>query len=370
MRNKAFAYGVCLFALTLCCCSQTPELKSFPYETTIDLFGSSDGPESIHFHAAAQREYLAGPVDEIHYYGQGQSELSKPLKPTIHWEGSASLYTVSISEKRDYTDSFVVEITENQYSFSNLKIQTPYYYKVEDKTSVVKEGSFRIDDEIIRNMDIDGVTNARDLGGYLIDGKRTNQGMIYRTGRLNQNHVNPAVDKITEQGKKEMLEALKVRSEIDLRTVSDNEVGGLNEGVGVLGPSVRYFQCPMVYNNAHFDASNDPSLRRTFEILGDKDNYPVFFHCSIGTDRTGYIAWLINAYLGLDEESLWRDYLFSNFGDIGGSRSKSSIENGYVRDIKNCAGNTLQEKTRSYLLDRGVAQNHLDVLREMMGLPA
>ena len=89
-------------------------------------------------------------------------------------------------------------------------------------------------------------------------------------------------------------------------------------------------------------------------------------HCSIGTDRTGYIAWLINGCLGLDEEALYRDYLFSNFGNIGSKRTISNIENKYVKTIKNTKGATMREKTINYLLDKGVKQSQIDTLYSMM----
>ena len=42
----------------------------------------------------------------------------------------------------------------------------------------------------------------------------------------------------------------------------------------------------------------------------------LLLHCSIGTDRTGVICFLINALLGVSEEDLYKDYLFSMFGMI------------------------------------------------------
>ena len=95
----------------------------------------------------------------------------------------------------------------------------------------------------------------------------------------------------------------------------------------------------------------------------------MFFHCSIGTDRTGYVAHLINAMLGVKEEHLWRDYLFSNFANIGGKRSRSTIENSYPKLIKEQEGKTYQEKATKFLLDKGVKQSELDVIKEMM-IPA
>ena len=70
--------------------------------------------------------------------------------------------------------------------------------------------------------------------------------------------------------------------------------------------------------------------------------------------------------VGVNEEDLWRDYLFSNFGNIGGSRDKSFIADGYVKAIKETKGDTLQEKATNFLLNKGVQQHEIDTIREMM----
>lgn len=77
---------------------------------------------------------------------------------------------------------------------------------------------------------------------------------------------------------------------------------------------------------------------------------PLIFHCNIGTDRTGMIAYLINALLGVPEESLYRDYLYSNFGNIGGTRKLKNVKSsGYYNAIQAAEGNTLSEKTYNCL---------------------
>ncbi|MBO7443935.1 MAG: tyrosine-protein phosphatase, partial [Methanobrevibacter sp.] len=155
-------------------------------------------------------------------------------------------------------------------------------------------------------------------------------------------------------------------TEIDLRLTSNNEVGSLTEGTGVLGSGVSYYQCPMDFNISVDEEINVNAVKKVFEILGNSSNYPLFFHCSIGTDRTGYIAWLINACLGVNEDDLYHDYLFSNFGNIGGKRTKDNIKNSYVKSINNTAGASLKEKAINYLLNKGVKQNQIDTLYSVM----
>ena len=93
-----------------------------------------------------------------------------------------------------------------------------------------------------------------------------------------------------------------------------------------------------------------------FLALTDLSNLPAIFHCDIGTDRTGACAFLLGALLGKSEKDLYIDYLFSNFGNIGSSRSLDSL-NEKITDLYSYEGNSLQEKTINYLVDIGIKRN-------------
>lgn len=348
-----------LFPILLVACSKTDNSVINEEQTVID-----DG--KIVLHTAVQRAFLKGPNEDINLYVRGAEELSRPLTPTITWAEVTEPYSIFLYEINGDSDALTFSTDTNSLTLSNLKIATDYRYKVYSSGQLLEENTFSTSNEIIRNIYISGVTNARDLGGYVTSDGIIKQGLLYRTARLNENSEEEVTNRITSTGIDTMLNDLKVKTEIDLRMVSDNEVGGLKEGIGVLGETVKYYQCPMEYTSTMDKDDNDASLRKVFSILGNKNNYPAFFHCSIGTDRTGYIAWLINSCLGLEEEYLWRDYLFSNFGRIGGARDKSYIEDGYVKVIKETEGNSLKEKTINYLLAKGVKQSEIDVIREML----
>ena len=79
------------------------------------------------------------------------------------------------------------------------------------------------------------------------------------------------------------------------------------------------------------------------------------------------IAFLVNALLGVCEEDLYKDYLFSNLGTIGGTRKKSGItDSGYYKAIMETEGNTLSEKTYNCLLNFGVPKAQLDSIIEIL----
>ena len=137
---------------------------------------------------------------------------------------------------------------------------------------------------------------------------------------------------------------------------------------------VNYYLLPMDYAGnmveGDFTDDNIGSLRGVFEVLSKEENYPVIFHCSIGTDRTGMVAYCIEALLGMSETDIIRDYLYSNFGNIGGSRAVSTIRSKYPKFIKNFDGETLQEKTYRFLNEYvGVPKDQLDEVIRLNLIP-
>ena len=205
------------------------------------------------------------------------------------------------------------------------------------------------------------MTNFRDLGGHITnDGKYTKQGMIYRSARFNENNSEEAL--ITGKGIKTVVDDLHIKAEIDLRMDTTNETGGITESV--IHESVQYYNLPMTWEGDLLYV-NQEEMVNLFDIISDESNYPFVFHCSIGTDRTGFVAFILNALLDVKLENIYRDYLFSNFGYIGGSRNSSTITN-YVRRLYYFNGETLKEQAIDYLLYIGVSQDKIDSFLSIM----
>lgn len=322
--------------------------------------------ETFQVHTQSQSDYLKGDYKYISLYADGSEELSRPNSITISWDNNAnaSEFTFYLSETKDFKNARKIISNKSEVSLVNLKINTLYFWYVEyfnDELTKTNVKSFIIDSKTPRNLSIDGLTNVRDLGGYKIGkSKSTKQGMIYRSSRLNENESTDLL--ITSSGIKEMVEVLKIKSELDIRRVDNNENGGITESP--LGSNVNYYSVPMK-SGGNCILLNKTVIKDAFAILGNEDNYPIVIHCSIGTDRTGMLCFLINALLGASEEDLYRDYLFSNFGNIGGNRTPSIIDT-YLLLLNSCDGNDLSEKTYNYLLSIGVSKADLDTVKEIM----
>ena len=322
--------------------------------------------QNFEIHTEVQKKFLEDRYQLISIYANGKKELSLPLPVVVSWKSlGVNEYTFILSESEDLSNANTYKVQTNKISIFNLKIKTPYYWCLEyyyngilTKSNVE---SFIINSSAPRNLYIDGLTNARDIGGYSTsDGKLVKQGMIYRTSRLNENET--TTNLITQAGIDVMLNDLGIKSELDIRKVDDNENGGITSSP--LGNSVNYYSIPMI-SGGNLLLRNKDVIKNAFVILGDENNYPIVIHCSIGTDRTGMMCFLINALLGVSKDDLYRDFLFSNFGNIGGSRGTQIIDT-YIENIEYMKGNTFAEKTYNYLLSIGVAESDLETIIRLM----
>ena len=344
------------------------------------------------FHSPVQREYLdAGIPEEMNRdVADGKHENSKPMPLTLTWESkNKGTYEIEISEEKDFKASKKYAAEKESYEINNLKLATTYYWRVKQGDSVSDVSSFQTIGDGPRNLDIDGVTNVRDLGGWEIgNGKRINQGLLFRGARLNDSYPEGWIKggddsgyvftpEITEKGCKSFTDELGIATEIDLRLSARNGYPGLppEEQTYSAVEGVNYIAIP-TGGSANINQCKE-EIKLVFEIIADKKNYPVYFHCNIGTDRTGMIAYLLNAYLGVNEIDLYFDYMFSNFGLI-------AVPNAYDSDptykeladltkvtgaagvVSSFSGKTLAEKAKNCLLSCGIDEATLEAIKAIM----
>lgn len=326
----------------------------------------------FNFHTILQQKYIDDGNLSIAKYAKGEAEISQPESLKIEWdifdyEGEKRpYYTLKLSENNDFSSSWIYRTYDTFYYVYNLKLATKYYYSVSasiDGNLVTSESKYFVTaNTSIRNLRLDGVINVRDVGGWRNrEGKfMVKQGMVYRSGPFNVSYASSMQKSITSSGLSEA-SRLGIKTEIDLRTVDNNEVGGLKT-VSPLGSGVKYIQAPLDYNypeKIFTYKNNAESFKKIFKVFADPSSYPINFHCTAGADRTGCIAFLLNGLMGVSEADLYRDYLFTNFASVG-TRARSSISVAYVKTINNNPGKTLQDKVVSTLTSIGVDINDLN----------
>ncbi len=174
----------------------------------------------VELHSKKQNKYLTGDCEKVPFGVKGEKELSHPEEVVLSWPSEEiadgkTEYTVSISKSEDMRKAQTYSTTENSLSVYNLEIATDYYWTVSYDGETSDVMYFTTSSAAPRNIYVDGITNVRDIGGWVTeDGTRTNQGLIYRCGRLNESKDNGCAVIITEDGKIEMLEGLGIKPKL------------------------------------------------------------------------------------------------------------------------------------------------------------
>lgn len=186
-----------------------------------------------------------------------------------------------------------------------------------------------------QTIGLTGVNNARQLGGYITtDGKTIKDGVLLRTGNLAN---------ATKEDSAKLTEKYNLKIDIDLRTVAeidgapDIKIDGVTEKniritkelspaylKAILGAAsedpvgdaiIRVEDGTIsdtIYSDMVTDSHAQKAFKEYFDILLENEDGAILFHCSQGKDRTGVAAVLILSALGVDKETIMKDFLLTN----------------------------------------------------------
>ena len=341
--------------------------------------GVTEFPEGteVEIHTDYQKRYLA--YNDTDYdkmpqnsYPDGSKNISDPVGTKIYWrydKHNANLtYSISISQNEDMEDSFaILGNNDQEIEAYNWYLGTNYYrinaIDPNGETHSSKVYKLKVSEVFPRNLYVGTrMTNCRDTGGRQIyTGGYIKQGLLYRTCG---NGYNQDGKKIDDEGTKIMIDQLKVKTELNLHNNSSYDFN--------FQGTTRYATL-MDYADGspskHHFSRNTESVKNVFEILAKEECYPVYYHCRIGTDRTGLIAILLNGVLGVKLNDIYQDYLFSNFGKIGskrkiGTNEADDIAN-YISEIKRLPGDSFNEQCYNALLTIGVPKETISKILDI-----
>ena len=221
----------------------------------------------------------------------------------LNWNMTGGPYTVSFSEKADFSNAITVQTMSTTIKSSMLVPGKTYYWNVVGAFSpdVVGGGRIKVKDAPVRWIQIDGTGNVRDMGGWKTSsGKTVKYEMLYRGQRLENVTVNGIAT----------IKQLGLKTELDLR-YKDQKYQ--TPGTGM---NYEFIESPGQYDNV-IKTNGDvfkASYKRVFELLSNESNYPFYAHCNAGADRTGTFAFIVNGVLGVSYEDLTRDFELTSFG--------------------------------------------------------
>ncbi len=345
------------------------------------------------------KNYTQGSASEIALKDKFEEVYYPKEKITLSWSDkeNCDYYAVYIDTKKDFSSAKAYQVTDPQIDLTDLYVAKDYYWYVvgfkNNKGATVSNRFHFATASTPRAVYIDGVSNTRDVGGYMTSyGKQVKQGLVYRCAKT---------EGVTELGKKQVAEIYGLKTELDLRgafalqkdptspyySMAEEEIclEHLDNGSS-LGENVAYKYCwtpsyvfdvvPGFTSLKYLDPvtneyENDKQFVKIMREFANEDNYPIMFHCSAGRDRTGTLACMLNALLGVGEEDLYIDYEFSYLAmDATNDKPVVSVKLAEFTSILNYLrsfdGETLADKTANYLMTYGMTQAEIDTIRRIM----
>ena len=268
---------------------------------------------------------------------------------------------------------------------ANYEIARTYWWRItglgkpakgQKKGATVRSeiASFATEDRAPRWIEIEGkVGNIRDFGGWrTTDGRRVRQGMAFRGQGLNNNSVTgerQGRNRLTVEDVKYFTQTLGIKTDHDLR--SKAETADLTESP--LGPGVKLILRSSPCYKAIFKEAEKKTMAANVRVFCDKANYPIYFHCIGGADRTGSLAYVLLGTLGVsqhDIETDWESTFYPNIPDDINEKDpdfwcrESHLTDGIAKYGEE--GDTWQRRCELYLLDCGVTQEEIARLREIL----
>lgn len=205
----------------------------------------------------------------------------------------------------------------------------------------------------IRMIKSASAPNVRDLGGWACDGGTVKYGKLFRGGEISINDRTVLVD------------FLGIKHDINLRGKSE-----ATWTVSPLGNDV----CFHVYDSyAWYSIDNSNLLKNILTDIFNavKNNEPVYFHCSAGADRTGTVALILEAILGVSQSDMDKDYELTSFysgvqTDLQARRRNESEWTGLINSFSAFQGETFRDKVVSWVLSLGIPIETINNFRSAM----
>ena len=348
-----------------------------------------------------QRRYAKAPWAECEKYFDGAA--------------NAKEYLVTVRRLPDGKVALAQVVATNCVEVDSLDIGTEWEWTVAASNDCLVS-RFKTEDCIPRLVRMTGTSNCRDIGGRRgLGGRRIRQGLVYRTAGLNSNapmeyYTNeeilefekkgelvkmghpgrelhrrlargeklsshpsrnglvkrtcfaPGKRRLSDREVARILSFYGIRTDIDLRT--DNECYGMTGSP--LGPSVKWVHISYSGYTGAFSEAGLAINKKVFAVFMDDNCYPIVFHCIGGADRTGTVAMLLEALLGVPEDELWRDYLTTGFvGGVSDAKHQQWFGSA-LKKLKEYPGATLADKAEAYFLKLGFTKDDVSRLRERL----
>ncbi len=303
-----------------------------------------------------------------------QADAFNPVNNVLKWNSSlenVASYTVRVAYDNKFTQCILkVEDAnaETGVAIENPLVGTDYYWQVIATTNNGDRVYSPIFDfttaDSLRTVTIDGVSNTRDIGGYETAYGYVQQGLVYRSARL---------ESISESGLNTLKNNLGVKTDLDLRGETEATTGANSKNPAELDNYFTYDTPQYAYTGdlGLDNANHFANVKGIMKVFTDKENYPIDVHCAVGRDRTGTITALLKAVLGYSENDILNDYFTSMFATTGAWAKETTYLNqsmivNVLSYLNTFEGATLADRAAAYLISCGMTQSDIDAIRNIM----
>ena len=330
MKKKLISLlmGAAMTAITLCGCAPTGAsldgsgpssgLQSQSESTSYQTLSSATDGTTVNLLSGEVYEFVTNyqiDVAKPHCtrYADGTTKTN-PTPAHIAWTDTkeANNYTIKLSRNADMSEAEIYSSLTTSLDVEDLFTGTKYYYQIyahrDGYTSKSKVFSFTTahSPRTIKADTTSLDSNLRDIGGYYTeDGKhRVKQGIAYRGAEVKH---------YTQDAKDKLIYTLGIKTELAVHNKDDYRLSDDIPLILAEGPHYVEWSGIAFYGNGKKE-----ELKKELLVFADADNFPVFFHCQLGRDRTGTLAFLLGALLGVSKQDLFLDYELAYLTQYGG----------------------------------------------------
>lgn len=196
-------------------------------------------------------------------------------------------------------------------------------------------------------------SNVRDLGGWPCDGGTVRYGLLFRGGE------------VTASDRAVLVQECGVRHELNLRGQTE-----ANRTASPLGSDI-WFTCPQ--NFVWYSLADKSTWKEILNTVFDAvtHNEPVYFHCSAGADRTGTVACILEAILGMSQSDIDKDYELTCFStgtgtDANARRRNETDWKNLIMAINGHSGASFRDKAVNFATSCGIPISRINAFRAAM----
>ena len=296
-------------------------------------------------------------ISSINNYYNYYTSYKKDQPTNVGITCKENVDSVVLSERFDFQGKNLqrcIDFSGKRIVFCNLIPQKTYYYKAFLTDGTVSQSHFHTYGNL-RMIRADSVRNVRDIGGWRTkDGHRIAYGKIFRGGEMDGIHDTH----ITQQDSLVFRDLLNIGLDIDFRKAEETD----STGISPLGKDITYKHYEVVYYQPDSEGYYD-AFRDVLECL--RGGKAAYIHCVMGADRTGMLAYMMGAILGVPEEDLCKDFELTTFCGQPRYRNGNRMLTFNTR-LAAFGGKDIQERIENMMLSKGITREEIEEFKQMM----